>query len=176
MLIQDQFGIIQNCLMSPIPQTSFLVRTFFSVSNSKLALLTKSHYHAFLLEIIYNLLLTFQSIFLDRSFSFLYYFHFLLFLYCFFSPCFFFSIMMPFRGDYVALRRNPLWKDTLKRNRLHRMDKSVIYADIINKINRTNGKVQEIVIWSELFIHLVQGGSYCYPTYFYCGNCYLFVV
>ena len=49
--------------------------------------------------------------------------------------------MLPFRGDYVHLRRNPLWKDTLKRNRLHRMDKSVVYADIVNKINRSNGKV-----------------------------------
>ena len=111
----------------------------------------------------YNLLLTFQTIFLVGYFSFSYYFHFIYYYYIFFS-LFSFSIMMPFRGDYVALRRNPLWKDTLKRNRLHRMDKSVIYADIINKINRTNGKVQEIVIWSELFIHLVQGGSYCYPT------------
>ena len=38
MLIQDQFGIIQNLQTSPISQTSFLVGTFFAVSYSKLAL------------------------------------------------------------------------------------------------------------------------------------------
>ena len=38
MLIQDQFGIIQNLPTSPIPQTSFLVRTFFAASYSKTAL------------------------------------------------------------------------------------------------------------------------------------------
>ena len=38
MLIQDQFGIIQNLQVSPISQTSFLVGTFFAVSYSKWAL------------------------------------------------------------------------------------------------------------------------------------------
>ena len=38
MLIKGQFGIIQNLQMSPIPQTSFLVWTFFDVSYSKPAL------------------------------------------------------------------------------------------------------------------------------------------
>ena len=51
------------------------------------------------------------------------------------------SVSVPFRGDYVGLRRNPAWKDTLKRNRLHKMDQRVIYADIMNKMNRSNGKV-----------------------------------
>ena len=39
MLIQDQFGIIQNLQTSPIPQTSVLVGTFFAVSYSKTALM-----------------------------------------------------------------------------------------------------------------------------------------
>ena len=38
MLIQDQFGIIQNLQTTPIPQTSFLVRTFFAASYSKTAI------------------------------------------------------------------------------------------------------------------------------------------
>ena len=38
MLIQDQFGIIQNLQTSPISQTSSLVGTFFDVSYSKMAL------------------------------------------------------------------------------------------------------------------------------------------
>ena len=37
MLIKDQFGIIQ---MSPIPQTNFLVGTFFGISYSKPALVS----------------------------------------------------------------------------------------------------------------------------------------
>ena len=41
MLIQDQFGIIQNLQMSHITQTSFLVWPFFAVSYSKLALVIK---------------------------------------------------------------------------------------------------------------------------------------
>ena len=46
MLIKDQFGIIQ---MSPIPQTIFLVGTFFAVSYSKPAL-ARIHLSEFLLQ------------------------------------------------------------------------------------------------------------------------------
>ena len=38
MLIQNQFGIIQNLQTSPIPQISFLPWTFFAASYSKIAL------------------------------------------------------------------------------------------------------------------------------------------
>ena len=38
LVIKDQFGIIQGLHMSPIPQTSFLVGTFFAASYSKTAL------------------------------------------------------------------------------------------------------------------------------------------
>ena len=38
MLIQEQFGIIQNLQTFPIPQTSFLVWTFFVASYSKTVL------------------------------------------------------------------------------------------------------------------------------------------
>ena len=41
LIIKDQFGIIQNLHMSPIPQTSFLVGTFFAASYSKTALTQK---------------------------------------------------------------------------------------------------------------------------------------
>ena len=34
----DQFGIVQNLQTSPIPQTIFLVGTFFAISYSKKAL------------------------------------------------------------------------------------------------------------------------------------------
>ena len=56
----------------------------------------------------------------------------------------------PFRGDHIGLRRNPLWKETLTKKSLHRMDRYVVFADIVNKINRSNGKVSWIcsVVWS----------------------------
>ena len=38
MLIYDQFSIIQNRQMSPIPQTNFLVGTRFAASDSKTTL------------------------------------------------------------------------------------------------------------------------------------------
>ena len=38
MLIYEQLGIIQNLQTSPIPQTSFLVWTFFAASYSNTAL------------------------------------------------------------------------------------------------------------------------------------------
>ena len=58
-----------------------------------------------------------------------------------FFVIFLLSVSTPFRGDYVGLRRNPAWKDTLKRNRLHKMDQRIVFSDIANKMNRSNGKV-----------------------------------
>ena len=46
-LIQDQFGIIQNLQMSPIPQTNLLVVTFFGYSYSKTALEQQYYIHVF---------------------------------------------------------------------------------------------------------------------------------
>ena len=37
-VILGQFGIIQNIQTSPIPLTSFLLRTFFAASSSKITL------------------------------------------------------------------------------------------------------------------------------------------
>ena len=51
------------------------------------------------------------------------------------------SLRVPFRGDYVGLRRNPEWAETLRLNRLQRLDRRIVFADIANKINRSNGKV-----------------------------------
>ena len=53
------------------------------------------------------------------------------------------SVSMPFHGDYVGLRRNPAWREILKRNRLHKMDQRIVFADILNKMNRSNGKVSK---------------------------------
>ena len=52
------------------------------------------------------------------------------------------SVGVPFRGDHIGLRRNPLWKEVLAKNSLQRMDRFVVFADIVNKINRSNGKAR----------------------------------
>ena len=51
------------------------------------------------------------------------------------------SIRYPFHGDYVNLRRTPTWKDSLRRNGLKKLDRHVVFADIVNKIHRSSGKV-----------------------------------
>ena len=55
------------------------------------------------------------------------------------------SVHVPFMGDYVSLRRNPQWKDSLRRNGLKRLDRHVVFADFANKINRSNGKASDDV-------------------------------
>ena len=52
------------------------------------------------------------------------------------------SVGIAFRGDYVGLRRSQQWRDVLTGNSLHKMDRYVVFADIVNKINRSNGKVR----------------------------------
>lgn len=47
------------------------------------------------------------------------------------------SVSHPFLGDYVRLRQNVQWKKiSLESN-----DQYVVFADIINKIARSSGKV-----------------------------------
>ena len=48
-----------------------------------------------------------------------------------------FSIGHPFLGDYVRLRQNPQWKKICTESN----DQYVVFADIINKITRSGGKV-----------------------------------
>ena len=47
LIIKDQFGIIQNLHMFPIPQTSFLVGTLFAASYRKTAIDYKITYPFF---------------------------------------------------------------------------------------------------------------------------------
>jgi len=53
------------------------------------------------------------------------------------------SVPVPFMGDYVRLRRNKLWKETRSK-----ADKHVVFADIVNKVNRSNLKVGESALFS----------------------------
>ena len=57
MLLHEQFGVIQNFQTSPVLQTSFLVRTFFSTSSSKTALAQESTNYTFeAQELIFNIM------------------------------------------------------------------------------------------------------------------------
>lgn len=47
------------------------------------------------------------------------------------------SVSHPFLGDYVRLRQNMQWKKICVENN----DQYVVFADIINKIARSSGKV-----------------------------------
>lgn len=49
----------------------------------------------------------------------------------------FVSVSHPFLGDYVRLRQNVQWKKIC----LETNDQYVVFADIINKIARSSGKV-----------------------------------
>ena len=66
------------------------------------------------------------------------------------------SVSAPFRGDYIGLRKNPLWKEVLTKNSLHKMDRFVVFADILNKINRSNGKVMDSQTHTFVAINLTQ--------------------
>lgn len=52
-------------------------------------------------------------------------------------PIFLYSVSHPFLGDYVRLRQNVQWKKMC----LETNDQYVVFADIINKIARSSGKV-----------------------------------
>lgn len=58
---------------------------------------------------------------------------------------FFFSVGHPFVGDYVRLRHNQQWKKVCAETN----DQYVVFADIINKIARSSGKVK---IEIEIFV------------------------
>lgn len=50
------------------------------------------------------------------------------------------SVSHPFLGDYVRLRQNVQWRKISIENN----DQYVVFADIINKITRSSGKVIQI--------------------------------
>lgn len=54
---------------------------------------------------------------------------------------FFSSVSKPFYGDYVRLKQNSQWKKMSCCGN----DQYVVFADVINKITRSTGKVSEIV-------------------------------
>lgn len=55
------------------------------------------------------------------------------------------SVSHPFLGDYVRLRQNVQWKKISMENN----DQYVVFADIINKITRSSGKVSRLDMQSQ---------------------------
>ncbi len=49
------------------------------------------------------------------------------------------SVSQPFKGDYVEISKNPKYQ---KLN--NAVEEKVLLADVVNKINRANGKVRTI--------------------------------
>jgi hypothetical protein len=50
----------------------------------------------------------------------------------------FFSVPQPFRGDYQNLLANAKWKKLLSQRS---EDSHVVFADVVQKVHRANGKV-----------------------------------
>ena len=48
------------------------------------------------------------------------------------------TVSHPFRGDYIRLRQNVKWK----RIASEAGDEYVVFADIVNKVSRSSGKVR----------------------------------
>ena len=63
----------------------------------------------------------------------------------------FYSVGVEFKGDYLNLRQNQKWK---KINNLTH-DVSLVFADLVHKVNRADGKVHEFVIFLFL-VTLIQ--------------------
>lgn len=49
-----------------------------------------------------------------------------------------YSVPMPFKGDYQNLLANPKWK---KLQSQMPQDSHIVFADVVQKIHRANGKV-----------------------------------
>lgn len=47
------------------------------------------------------------------------------------------SVNQPFKGDYLEISKNPKYQKLSSA-----VDEKVLLADVVNKINRANGKVQ----------------------------------
>jgi len=66
------------------------------------------------------------------------------------------SVSHPFLGDYVRLRSNSEWR------RVAKQDNSLVFADIVNKISRSGGKVRIVantLSWSSCgrYDHVAKG-------------------
>lgn len=68
---------------------------------------------------------------------------------------FFLSVSQPFKGDYLEISKNPKYQ---KLNSA--VDEKVLLADVVNKINRANGKVR-------------SQGDFCLGIRFCCNDSFL---
>ena len=52
-----------------------------------------------------------------------------------------YSVRYEFHGDYVGIRRHTTWKNTIRKNGLRKLDRHVVFGDIVNKVHMSSGKV-----------------------------------
>lgn len=74
------------------------------------------------------------------------------------------SVSHPFLGDYVRLRQNVQWKKICVENN----DQYVVFADIINKIARSSGKVGKWFAWPR---KLFKWKSIFNSLFLFCWSC-----
>lgn len=60
----------------------------------------------------------------------------------------------PFKGDYLEITKNPKYQKLSSA-----VDEKVLLADVVNKINRANGKVGKITHTSIVSAPIVQNTS-----------------
>lgn len=58
-----------------------------------------------------------------------------------FDAIFCLSVSQPFKGDYLEISKNPKYQ---KLNSA--VEEKVLLADVVNKINRANGKVRNLYV------------------------------
>lgn len=53
----------------------------------------------------------------------------------------------PFKGDYLEMGKNPKYQKLSSA-----VDEKVLLADVVNKINRANGKVQKVKRCAQVYL------------------------
>lgn len=69
---------------------------------------------------------------------------------------FYLSVSQPFKGDYLEISKNPKYQ---KLNSA--VEEKVLLADVVNKINRANGKVRKIADTVVFTFHAVNCQNIC---------------
>lgn len=65
---------------------------------------------------------------------------------CLWLHLFFLSVRQPFKGDYLEISKNPKYQKLSSA-----VDEKILLADVVNKINRANGKVGKKCFWKSIF-------------------------
>lgn len=73
----------------------------------------------------------------------------------------FFSVPHPFKGDYLNLQQNLKWKKLCEQTH----DKYMVFADIVMKINRANGKVWYHFVYDHIITEDITRWGFFFVIY-----------